>query len=254
MWYTSITEDKYGFGTNGLTDITKLGIAQMLRGKVQNRGLLDYIGNLDSATIKGMSGVFNSLAQYLHLAAAIETGTEGKHSIEDLFTEDLDPQAYKDIDAALQNVGSSASVAKQAVKDINDEMSSAGVSAAGAYGDATKEVVSLMEQLSGTAKEAADAILGVVAALDEYKKYSDLKTAMDAEGGTSNPYVVKGIASAINKDEDWVVQNWDQARTLFNMQYAGKEETASTNIHGLIEQYATDDLFRALGFDSVPSM
>lgn len=177
------------------------------------------------------------------MSAIIEAATGRRYNIFDLNT--ADPQGRSEIAAALESEGYSVADAEKAIKTVDNSFYYEGVRAANAYGDATEGVVKVMQQLSGSAKEAATAFQDLFKAMYQLSDMKTLKMLWDS--GSRSDFVVSGVASLIGMDEEHV-RDGNQTQLVTNRldaEIAAAEEGYATQISGW-DQYLTPALMSSL--------
>lgn len=166
--YIDYSTDSYGFGITNFTSLRKLGAAQQMMDIMRAGNLLEWQAGSRQSTIQGYSSVLGSMPQVMQLAAILERGYRGSHSLMDLAElKEADPDAYAEMDRVLREAGYSAEFAIDAIESLNNEALYEGIRATNAYGDATEEVISLMQQMEDGANGAAQAFMSLASAMQQ---------------------------------------------------------------------------------------
>lgn len=132
------------YGISGLTRRQLVAGAKEMLQHVDNGTLDQYMQN-DASVVQAYSTAYDSLPTYSSVAHIIETAgilkeNGSKYLIRDLAGLDEDTEAYNQINAALIQMGYSASEAVEVMKNLDEEIFIDGIAAWNAYGDATAEV------------------------------------------------------------------------------------------------------------------
>ena len=187
-WYESLSGDPYGFGITGLTDARRVTIGNRMMNTISSGGVTAWMRGNSLSTVEGMSSVLTNLPQVLQLAAILEAN--GITNLLELPTMDKTSDEYKQIDRVLRNAGYSAEFATEAVKDLNEEAFYAGLRATMAYGDATEDVITLMQQMKDGADGAAASVTGLAQAIENLKSIQEVKGAYSGSNPTLSPEIV----------------------------------------------------------------
>lgn len=202
-WYEGIMGDKHGFGISGMTDARRVMIGNSLMNTIASGGVREWMRGNSLQTVEGMSNVWTNLPQVMELAAILED--HGITSIMDLPTMDKTSDEYKKIDHILRGAGYSAAFASEAVSNLNEEAFYEGLRATNAYGDATEDVIQLMQQLQDGAEGAAQAFLDLASAMNGLQ---DVQRMMQQyHSGSRDPQLIADIQSATGLRPDQIYNN-----------------------------------------------
>lgn len=202
-WYEGVVGDKHGFGINGMTDARRAMIGNSLMNTIASGGVSEWIDGNSLQTIEGMSNVWTNLPQVMELAAILEDN--GITNIMDLPTMDKTSDEYKKIDHILRGAGYSADFAAEAVANLNEEAFYEGLRATNAYGDATEDVIQLMQQLQDGAEGAAQAFLNLASAMNDLQ---DVQRMMQQYlAGSRDPQLISDIQSITGLRPDQIYSN-----------------------------------------------
>lgn len=242
--YRVSKEDKYGFGiTSADAPGNKLATARTIGAALQTPGgISTWMTGKDKDTIAGLTGVFESLPKLAHLGKLVTDGSGGKLTIFDI----ADPTKAAQVTEILKAAGYTARDAEEAIEAYNNELLYEGIRAADTYGDSTEDVIANMEQLAGSAEEAAEAFHDLFDAMYQLDDLDALIALWNA--GSRSDFVVSGVAKAIGMDESHVRDpnnaNVVTSRLTAERALLAADYSAEVSAY---DQYLTPDVLRMLG-------
>lgn len=82
--YIDYSTDPFGLGITNFTSLRKLGAAQQMISIMSSGDMLQWLAGNRQSTVQGYSSVLGSMPQVMQLAAILERGYRGSHSLMDL--------------------------------------------------------------------------------------------------------------------------------------------------------------------------
>lgn len=245
--YQVDSEDTYGFGVSTkdssgykLSTAREIGTAMATPG-----GLSAWMEGQEETTIGGKMSVFDSLPKLAQMAKIVEDDSENQLSIFDINV----PSKAGAVIAILEEAGYTAYEAEQAIKAYNDELLYEGIRANGTYGDSTEDVIANMEQLAGSAEDAAQAFHDLFDAMYQIEDLDTLIALWNA--GSRSDFVVSGVAAAIGMEENDVRDAAN--KDIVDARLAAERSVLSGNYQEEVsayDRYLTPEIMTALGINN----